>query len=51
MTALESFRGAPQSNAEGSGLVACAVYSEGRRIAELGLEQISQPIHRDQGFV
>jgi magnesium transporter len=50
MTALGSFRGTP-SDAEGSGLVACAVYSDGRRVADLSLEQILQPVHRDQGFV
>jgi magnesium transporter len=51
MTALGSFRGSHPSGAEGPGLVACAVYSDGRRVADLSLDQILQPIHRDQGFV
>jgi magnesium transporter len=51
MAALDSLRGSPSRDLDGSGLIACAVYANGCRVAELSLDEIVQPIPRDEGFV
>jgi len=51
MTALDVPHGSTSKESDSSGLVACAVYADGRRVAELTPEEIGQPIHRDEGFI
>lgn len=51
MTALDSLRGSPSRDSDGAGLIACAVYANGCRVAELSLDEIGEHVHRDDGFI
>jgi magnesium transporter len=51
ITALDVPHGSTSQESNSSGLVACTLYADGHRVAELAPEEIGQPIHRDEGFV